>query len=273
MSAELAVVEVEDAPRPAPGFGHYRTLPLHDLHSDGTYQRPVSPWRVRSIVFNYQPVLFQPLIIGQRGKKFYIIDGQHRAAAAKLLGFIMVPCMVYETKSAAEEARVFLWLNDKRRILSAPQKFRARIAFNEKKAKAVADLLAQFKFEITDYDKFNLSMPKDNEIVAIGSLEYLWDVDPKYCHDVLYVLRNAWDGRQSALNKRMIRGIGRFMALGNQYTAKGLSSKLSALSPFDLLYSADSVAHRDNLTQTEAMANIIANINADKPARQKASRT
>jgi hypothetical protein len=78
---------------------------------------------VRHIVFNYTPIIFQPLIIGLRKNVQYVVDGLHRKSAATELGFVVVPCMVYDTINVAQEAKAFADLQKWRRQIKSPQLF------------------------------------------------------------------------------------------------------------------------------------------------------
>ena len=253
------------------GFGRYELLPVADLHTDGSYQRELSAWRVRDIVLNYVPILFQPLIIGQRKGVYYVIDGQHRLAAAKEKGFTIVPCMVYETKSVAEEARAFVWLQQFRRRITTPQKFVARIAYKDPAAIEISELLKKHKFEIGSYEGFkNSSHRKNNVIVAVGAVEKAFDEGgSKRVDDLLYVLRNAWDGRAAALERGIILGLGRFMA-ENAYSKTALAEKLGAIAPYDLQLAAMSVGHQHGLAPSDALSRVIGNLYRDAPLRSRA---
>jgi hypothetical protein len=184
MSATHTLVEQLRTNTPA-AFGRYELLATRDLSTDGTYQRPVSAWRVKDIVFNYKPILFQPLIIGLRKGTNYVVDGQHRREAAIQLGFPKVPCMVYDTRSVKEEAEAFLWLQQFRRAITTPQKFVARIAAGDPACVAISELLLRYKFEVDRYDGFGV-LAKNNVVVAIGSLEIAYNAGgEKLVDDVL----------------------------------------------------------------------------------------
>lgn len=263
--ANLPPISEDNKPR----FGEYKMLALGSLTTDGTYQRILSQWAVRSIVTHYEPILFQPIIIGRRAGLNFIIDGQHRHAAAIEKGFKEVPCMVYKTESAAQEAQIFIWLQERRRILSTAQRFKAKLEIGDKSARAIDKMLRHFEFETSDYEGFKLYGARDNVILAVGTLERIYAVEGRggaILEDVLYVLRNAWKGRKSALRKDIISGLAQFM-LNNQYTVTSLCKKLGPLSPFDFTMGAESISHTRGIVLTEAMAMGIANIYRDAPMR------
>jgi hypothetical protein len=57
-------------------------------------------------------------VVNHRGGVYYIIDGQHRVAAMKMLGFLdsKVECECYESLSETEEAELFLTRNYRRGV-------------------------------------------------------------------------------------------------------------------------------------------------------------
>jgi len=249
-------------------FGRFELLPLKELHSDGTYQRPVSAWAVNHIVFNYRAILYQPLIIGLRKGVYYIIDGQHRKEAGLELGFTVVPCMVYDTISAAEEAKAFFELQKFRRRITATQQLMARAAYKDPTAVAILDSLVKYKFEIDKYDAFAVAK-RNNVINATGVLEWAYDQGGlKLLDNTLSVLRSAWDGRAAALDATIIRGLVIFMR-DHPYSIRALSSKLGEMTPYNLLSAARSVSNQYGITEGAAMARVIFNLYRDAPLKAK----
>lgn len=90
-------------------------LPLAKLRIDDGYQRDIGPRGMRTIAAIHDEFdwnRFAPLIVAKvPGKDVHvIIDGQHRATAALLRGFDLVPCAVVEA-SALEQASIFSAVN------------------------------------------------------------------------------------------------------------------------------------------------------------------
>jgi hypothetical protein len=265
----IATVETVPKKNPLPRFGEFKMLPVSDLRTDGTYQRPLSPWRVRHIVTNYEPILFQPLIIGLRKTLYYVIDGQHRREGAVELKFKEVPCMVYVTTSAAQEAKAFLWLQKYRRAITGPQQFVAKIAYGDQTASAISAMLKNHGFEIDRYDGFAMGYNQNNVIKSITLLERAYNKGgAKLVDNILYVLRHAWDGRAAALDKRIIRGLTLYMSQ-NAYGVKAMASKLGELSPVDLISAAWTLGHQYGYRENEAMAAVIGNVYRDAALRAR----
>ena len=112
-----------------------------DGGEDG-YQRLQSETKVLDIVRSWSWMACGVLIVALRDGIFYIVDGQHRwAAARKLLEITNLPCLVFDTVERKEEAKAFLGANTFRRPLNAVERFKGEIIAEERLAKLVAKLL------------------------------------------------------------------------------------------------------------------------------------
>lgn len=116
---------------------------------DDNYQRSLetesSQTLVRRIAVSWDWGLCQPLFVARRDDGgLYVVDGQHRLAAAVLRGDIaQLPCVVSHFDSATREAAAFVALNQQRRPLTALDLFKAALAAGDAEAmkvKAALDL-------------------------------------------------------------------------------------------------------------------------------------
>ena len=118
-------------PGPAPML---QWVDIADLVIDETYQRPLleKNWaHIRRIATGFRWSLFAPVLVAPvEGGKFAIIDGQHRAHAAALIGIAKVPaqCVLVPI---AEQAKAFAGVNQVRMSVSMPAVFRAALAAQE----------------------------------------------------------------------------------------------------------------------------------------------
>lgn len=90
-------------------------LPLAKLRIDGRYQRDLEPRGLKTIekIHNeFDWNMFAPLVVAHvPGSDLHvIIDGQHRATAALLRGFDLVPCAIVDA-TALEQPRIFTAIN------------------------------------------------------------------------------------------------------------------------------------------------------------------
>lgn len=116
----------------------FRRIP--DLLIDDSYQRSIetgpSQSLVRRIAVNWDWSLCQPLVVARRDDgSLWVIDGQHRLAAARLRNDLYdLPCVVVPSRSPADEAAAFVALNQERRPLSKMDVFRAALEAGDEQA-------------------------------------------------------------------------------------------------------------------------------------------
>src|SRR5262245_59163962 len=76
---------------------------VSDLHIDHKYQREISMSLVQRIAAGYNPV--EPIIVSKRRSgKMFVINGQHRTSAAKLIREKRIRALVMEGLDTATEA-------------------------------------------------------------------------------------------------------------------------------------------------------------------------
>ena len=121
------------------------------FQTDMGYQVHLDPKRVERIVENFDPEQITPVVISQRDTgALYIIDGQHRAAAAIELGVPLIECKVLVGKTLQEEAFLYVQLNSKknRRGPSGRAEFMARVTQKEPEACGIYKILQLTGYEI-----------------------------------------------------------------------------------------------------------------------------
>lgn len=92
-------------------------IALGDIQVSERAQREFREYRVNSLVANFDPALIGHPSVSFRGGHYFNVDGQHRVAA--LIAWLgegwqsqTIECNVYEGLSEAQEADLFLSLND-----------------------------------------------------------------------------------------------------------------------------------------------------------------
>lgn len=141
---------------------------LLSLHKDilqihPSYQREVIVQKVKEITSSWSWVGCGALIVGKRGGDYWVIDGQHRALAAKRRSDIThLPCVVFETSDVQQEARGFLDANTGRKPVSAIAKQKALVAAGDEVAAFVHKTCADLGISIRAYAS------KRNELKSIA---------------------------------------------------------------------------------------------------------
>lgn len=142
---------------------------------DESYQRSLeaesSVTLIRKIAANWDWGLCQPLFVARRGDGgLYVVDGQHRLAAAVLRGDIaQLPCVVSHFDSPEQEAGAFVALNQQRRPLNALDLFKAALASGDKDALLIKQCLDEAGLSLANGSN-NQSM-KAGAIANIGGLQ------------------------------------------------------------------------------------------------------
>lgn len=127
---------------------------LQMLHKDvlqihPAYQRDVLPEKVKAITAAWSWLSLGALVVGERGGEFWVIDGQHRALAAKRRSDIThLPCVVFKTADVKTEARGFLDLNTGRKPVTAVSKQKALVAAGDEVAAFVQQQCDELGIEI-----------------------------------------------------------------------------------------------------------------------------
>lgn len=99
------------------------------LQIEQAYQRDVLQDKVSAITAAWSWLSLGALVVGERNGEFWVIDGQHRALAAKRRSDIThLPCVVFRTENVQTEARGFLALNTGRKPVTAISKQKALVA-------------------------------------------------------------------------------------------------------------------------------------------------
>lgn len=138
---------------------------LPDLKIDASYQRSTdngsSRDLIRRIAQHWNWSLFHPLSVARRDDgSLWVVDGQHRLAAARLRRDIYdLPCVVTRYDSAADEAASFVAMNVQRRALSAIDLFKAAVTSGDGKAGQVARLLAEAGLTLAPHTNFTAWKP------------------------------------------------------------------------------------------------------------------
>lgn len=107
---------------------------IDDLRIDDTYQRPIMKrgWRqIEWIAENFNWASFSPVMVSRiDGGLFALIDGQHRAHAARLAGFHSIPALCVEV-SQIEQAAAFARVNGNVTQVTQQAMFKAALAAGE----------------------------------------------------------------------------------------------------------------------------------------------
>lgn len=151
---------------------------IGDLNVDPAYQRSIeggqSKSLIRKIAMFWDWALFHPLSVARRADgSLWVIDGQHRLAAARLRRDLYdLPCVVGPSRSLADEAASFVAMNIQRRAMTKLDLFKAAVAGEDSEAGAIMAALAQAGLSVAPHNNFSAWKP--GMLANIGGLENAW---------------------------------------------------------------------------------------------------
>jgi len=120
-----------------------------ELNLDESYQRSTdngaSTALIKRIANGWDWRMCLPLVVSKRDDgSLWVIDGQHRLAAAKLRGDIpFLPCCVGVFGSVADEAAMFVAMNRARKPMNRLDDFHAALAASDAEAIEIQDLVSE----------------------------------------------------------------------------------------------------------------------------------
>lgn len=147
-------------------------LPVESLRVDSNYQRPIlskGRQNIARIVSDFSWSRFSPLVVTPIVKSLYaVIDGQHRAAAAKRLGIAEVPCQVVAV-NPNEAAAIFSTINGNVTPMTPQYIYKAALAAKEAWALAIDRISREAGLDVLTYH-VQISKQKPRQTMMIGTI-------------------------------------------------------------------------------------------------------
>ena len=188
---------IEDTP------GQLTWLNKSELLIDHSYQRAAKPGRVLKIAQSWSWLACGVIIVAKRfaDKKWhhFVVDGQHRVLAAlKRSDIDTLPCLVFHTRSAVEEAAGFYDANTNRRMPTSIEKWRAMLLAGDEHAMVVDDL-------ITSIGRSVASVSGPTGVRCLSSMLRAANADEACLRRVWPVVAAVCKGQ--ALHERLLEGL------------------------------------------------------------------
>lgn len=127
----------------------FEWVPVGKLMVDPSYQRRRSDSAVRAIADDFNWIACGSLIVSERpNKDLSVMEGSHRLNGAIQNGTIThLPCMIWKVPTVADEARMFLWINLRRKAMKSLDTYRAGIVANDIGCVLVDEMLRRHNYE------------------------------------------------------------------------------------------------------------------------------
>lgn len=243
-------------------YPEFAWLKPSELFVDEIYQRPLSEDRVWQIATEFSWKLFDPLWVGKRGTRLYVVDGRHRLAAASILGeklIPQVPVQVRKTQSVDEEAEIFVLLQEKRRRITSAQRFAAKLVYKDPIAVELNSLVSKYKFKIaSEFFGANATSGRQNEISAVGTLEAIYRSGGRSrVSSVLQVVREAWDGKPPSTSAWMLRAINRVLEREPDTRPEAFARRLREKDAWGIIERGMRFGHSNEIPTSEAIADVL----------------
>lgn len=190
---------------------------LDQLMIDEAYQRSLenksSITLIRNIATAWDWGLCQPLAVSRREDgRLFVVDGQHRLAAARLRGDLPhLPCVVSARSSAAEEAHTFVALNRNRRALNAVDVFKAALAAGDGDSREIMALINGAGLSVAPHQNWYAWKPK--QLYCIPTIQAAYRTRGRIITSAaLVALAEAWPGQPLRFAARVLQGLVPFFA-------------------------------------------------------------
>lgn len=189
----------------AVGGRKYAEIPVSCFGIMPEYQRPLDGHE-RSIASKFDEKKFDPIQVSYRDGQFYIIDGQHRLAAARMVGKEIVPCYINEGMTFEQEAMAFGHQNELVKKLSTRDRMRALVMGGDAKATALKQICDEYGVNMIDREGKPILTGIQAAFKAYcaygeGCVTFIFDVvqdagwhhvDRAYSQDTVIALRNIY---------------------------------------------------------------------------------
>jgi len=142
-------------------------------------------------------------VLNRRDSRWYIVDGQHRIAALRLMGWgdLKLECECYYELTEQDEARLFLERNRRRNV--APfESFRVALTAGRGRECSVNDVVTAVDMRVARGNT-------PGNIAAVTALLAVYDRGgAKTLQRALVILRDAYASNHLALTSEVIQGLG-----------------------------------------------------------------
>lgn len=138
-------------------MGDIEVVRIDDLNVDHAYQRDLDAGLVQRIAANWDLVASGPIVVSKRPDgSLWIVNGQHRAAAAKVAGETEILAQVKSVSNMTpDQARVYeaeLRLKgNTRRTDKSQERFRAQVAARHPDSLAIVEIASKFNTRINPW--------------------------------------------------------------------------------------------------------------------------
>lgn len=186
-------------------------LNVDDLRVDATYQRGEQA-SVKKMVREFNPNLLEVIQVNLRDdNRYFVIDGQQRTAACKVVGYKKIDAKVFIGLSVKQEAKMYDDINRNRKDVTALDRFKARLAYDEEIAVELNKIILENGFRVSKASKGEKGKRVINAINEYEAIYANSGNDRWYIDTILKIAEKAWGGSSESTSFAMARGLGAFL--------------------------------------------------------------
>lgn len=253
---------------------NYRWIPVDALKLEGKFQRTKDEKRISRYAADYDVRLVNAPVVCPTGSngEYVIVDGQHTVAVEQIKDREAVYCRVVEEYDEAEQAALFIKLNEERARLEQSGSFKAGIVAGKPWALALQRAIKASPYRLPE----NVScVGKLREIIS-SKASTLYGGE-RLVYDVLTITHRAYGDDRYAKSSEVAAALARFLVLYGHSHAQNVAhfaDLLNARYPTagDLRIAANEVlfSERKEATHTarvEAMVRLMLAVASKRHAR------
>lgn len=216
---------------------HLERVQIGRLLVDREVQRTLDASRAADIANKFNPSGFGVITVSVRKDgKAYIVDGQHRVEALRIMGAQgdhEIECEVFRGLSQSDEAALFRIRNNFKQV-KVFDRFRVRVIEGDPVAVILSKCLSRHNWHVL---KSGPSRAK-GAFNAVSSLEWVYNgagirkstVHPTATDNTIGVITAAWGHDSNGVRAEIVRGIGLFLVqYGESVDLEKIINELSQL--------------------------------------------
>lgn len=221
-----------------------RFVNLPDLNIDRSYQRDEYKKLIGKIAATFDPdALGLPLVAEREDGSLWVVDGQQRCAALRLLGKPHLRAQVFASQGPEHEAMIFQLVNFNRKKLTAGEEFGARLTAGDADAWALKAVADEYGFKMNTTGKVHLKNRHGNptkELSCVNTLVRMTKVRGVECVGfVLGVVRDCWFEDPQARSSHIVEALAQlWTAHGGAIDTDRLYPRLRTTTPTKITFSA-----------------------------------
>lgn len=182
---------------------HLRWVPIASMKVSPKAQREFKEAHAAELAADFDLEAMGFPVVSLRDGNHYVVDGQHRVEALKMIGWgdQSIQCEVYEGLTEAEEADLFL-RRDRRRAIQAFDRFRIAVVAEREQETDIDRIVRAMGLKVS-------TDQSDTSIAAVGALNKVYRAGGhKVLARDLKILRDSFPGDVTAFRREMIEGLG-----------------------------------------------------------------